>query len=145
MQRVRYGAWFLFVVVLLLFAFGSAQTKKDIHLPEEFKHFETRPCIPLHGKGGIGIVNARLFVVTKTPYNEIILRPTNDGPEHRWRGKTAAEAQLVFIHEGEVWEREALPRNFDLAKSVVISFEREKIRIFSFQDEKGCYYLHESD
>jgi hypothetical protein len=144
MQRVKYGALLLALTVLLLIASGSAQTQKDTQLPEEWKHFETRPCIPLYGIGGVGIVNERLFVLTKTPHNELILKTTKDGAEHKWRGKTAAEEQVVFIFDGRVWDSKALPHNFDLSKSVIISFEREKIRIFSFEEEQGCYYLHDS-
>ena len=144
MERVRYGALFAVLAVLLLFAFGSAQTQKNIQFPEEFKHFETRPCIPTYGKGGVGIVNEQVFVLTKAPNNEVILRPTKDGREQKWRGQTAAKKQVVFIFDGKVWEPKALPQNFDLGKSVIISFEREKIRIFDFQKESGCYYLHTS-
>jgi hypothetical protein len=144
MERVRYGALFSVLAVLLLFASGSAQAQKDTQLPEEFKHFVTRPCIPEYGKGGVGIVNEQVFVLTKTPNNELILHPTKDGREQKWRGQAAAKEQVVFIFEGKVWEAKALPRNFDLGKSVIISFEREKIRIFDFQKESGCYYLHTS-
>jgi hypothetical protein len=98
----------------------------------------------MYGKGGVGIVNEQLFVLTKTPHNELILRTTKDGADQRWSGKTAAETQVVFLFEGTVWEANALPQNFNMGKSVIISFEGEKIRIFDFQKEQGCYYLHSS-
>jgi hypothetical protein len=138
---MRYVAFFA-LVVFLLSAFSSAEKQKDSGFPEEFKHFATRPCFPIWGKGGVGAINEQVFVLTKTPHNELILRATNDGPDRRWRGKSAVEGQVVFVFEGKVWEADALPGNFNLGKSVVISFEGEKIRIFDFQTEEGCYYLH---
>jgi hypothetical protein len=139
--------WLTWVLLLCSVATGQSQsteTQNKTQLPEEFKHFATRPCLPMYGKGGVGIVNERLFVLTKTPYNELILRTTKDGPDHQWRGKTASEVQVVFIFEDRVWEAKSLPKNFNLAISVVISFEKDKIRVFSFQDEQGCYYLHKN-
>ncbi len=143
MERVRFGWSSSVLAVLLLFGFGPAQAQKKSQLPEEFKHFETRPCFPEYGKGGVGIVNEQVFVLTKSPNNEAILHPKN-GREEKWRGQNMSQEEVVFVFDDRVWEVKALPQNFNLSKSVIISFEGEKIRIFDFQKESGCYYLHKS-
>jgi hypothetical protein len=132
---------YLCLAVLLAAACASAQEPKKIEIPEEYTHFATRPCLPMYGKGGVGIVNEHLYVLTKTPHNELILKSAN-WTESRWKGKSATQRQVVFVFEGKVWTANALPRNFNLGESVIVSFEVDKIRLFDFQAEQGCYFLH---
>jgi hypothetical protein len=44
------------------------------------------------------------------------------------------------VFEGAVWSEDALPANFDLSKSTVISFESDRVRFFDFELMEGCYY-----
>ena len=47
-------------------------------------------------KGGIGIVNKRLYIVVKSANNdpnELILTPT-EGKEERWKGESATKSQI---------------------------------------------------
>jgi hypothetical protein len=47
----------------------------------------------------------------------------------------------VFFYEGKVWlPSQTLPDGFDLSRSILVSFEREKVRFFDFEKEYGAYY-----
>ena len=95
-----------------------------------------------YSKGGIGIVNENVYVVVKSAVsdqNEVILVPA-EGTEERWKGKTANQAQVVFVYAGKVWGPDNLPDQFDLSQAVVISFEVNRIRFFDFQQNAGGYY-----
>lgn len=94
-------------------------------------------------KGGVGLLNERLYVVVKTQRtgrNELIVRSI-DGAEETWHGKGVTEPEAVFFYEGRVWSSsQTLPDGFDLSRSILVSFEREKVRFFDFEKEYGAYY-----
>jgi hypothetical protein len=94
-------------------------------------------------KGGIGLLNERLYVVVRTQRtarNELIVQSTN-GAEERWHGKIVSEPEVVFFYEGKLWSSsQTLPDGFDLSRAILVSFEKEKIRFFDFQKEYGAYY-----
>jgi hypothetical protein len=101
--------------------------------------FATSRCF---SKGGIGIVNTRLYIVVKSSKgdsNELIVKPTGE-TEERWKGKSVTKAEIAFVYEGKVWSPQGVPDRFDLSKAVVVSFEGDKIRFFDFQAMAGCYY-----
>ena len=94
-------------------------------------------------KGGVGLLNERLYVVVKTQRtgrNELIVRSTN-GAEDTWRGKSVTEPEVVFFYDGKVWSQsQTLPDGFDLSRAILVSFEKEKVRFFDFEKEYGAYY-----
>jgi hypothetical protein len=48
--------------------------------------------------------------------------------------------EVVFLSAGRVWSAASLPKDFDLAKAVVISFEGDQVRFFDFNRMSGGYY-----
>lgn len=88
----------------------------------------------------IGIVNRDLYIVVNSGNKELILKRDNGTEEQRWKGKNATEDEVVFVYEGTVWSSVRLPDGFDLSKSVVVSFEGDKIRFYDFQASAGGYY-----
>lgn len=86
-------------------------------------------------KGGIGIVAPRLFIDLKSAKNELIF-----GDNTRWTGKAASDSEVaIFFHE-KVWSPQTLPRDFDLSKAAVVSFEAHRIRFFNFDKMSGGFY-----
>jgi hypothetical protein len=132
----------------LLSAQQSKQNTKGCNAAKEREMFATNRG---WSKGGIGIISEELYVVVKSARNDknelIVVPPGHLGkdqsapvPETRWKGKSISEAEVVFVYEGKVWESPSLPKGFDLSKSVVISFESDKVRFFDFQATEGGYY-----
>jgi hypothetical protein len=132
----------------LLSAQQDRQNAKGCDAAKEREMFATNRG---WSKGGIGIISEELYVVVKSARNdrnELILTPpghlgkdqTAPVPETRWKGKSISEAEVVFVYEGKVWESRSLPKGFDLSKSVVISFESDKVRFFDFRATEGGYY-----
>ena len=88
------------------------------------------------------MVNKNLYIVvksTKNDRNELIVRSTEETGE-RWRGKSVTKAEVTIVYDGKVWSPLDIPDGFDLSKSVVVSFERSRIRFFDFQMMAGGYY-----
>jgi len=132
------------LVVLLFSAPGISQNAEKQSAPKERGMFATNRLL---SKGGIGIVNRRLYIVVKSlksDSNELIVKPTEQ-TEERWKGKSVAEAEVVFVYEGKVWSSQGLPDRFDLSKAVVLSFEGDNIRFFDFQAMSGGYYTRISE
>jgi len=97
------------------------------HLP-----FQKNQCL---SKGGMGIVAKRFFVVLRSDRNELILP---DGKS--WTGRAASERECVFVLRGKVFPAGQLPKDFRLEKSVVISFEDEKVTFFECNSLSGGFY-----
>ena len=94
-------------------------------------------------KGGIGMVNKHLYVIVRSARNErneLIVKPTEE-TEARWYGKSATQTEAVIFFDGKIYSSsQNLPADFDLSKSVLVSFESEKVRFFDFQSMYGAYY-----
>jgi len=134
-MRITACAVLVLFAAALLNAQDARQDTKE-HCAEEKEMFATNRGWP---KGGLGIVNTSLYIVvkaSKTDRNELIVKPTQE-TEERWKGKRVTEGEVVFVYEGKVWESGSLPKGFDLSKSVVISFESDKVRFFDFQATEG--------
>jgi len=86
-------------------------------------------------KGGVGIVVKGLFVILDTDTNQLRL-----GDGATWKGKAATERQVVFVHDGKVIGADALPHDFNLADSLVISFESDRVSFYDFKEMSGGYY-----
>lgn len=114
------------------------------------------PANEFFAKGGIGMISEELYVVVKSAKNdrnELIVKPPGHlgrdqsapVPETRWKGKSTNEAEVVIYFESRVWSQQQLPDGFDLSRSVVVSFENDKVRYFDFRKMAGGYYrrIHE--
>ena len=86
-------------------------------------------------KGGIGIVNTNLYIVVKSDKNELLLSGAN-----KWTGQAVPAQEVVIFYEDKIWSPQVLPEGFDLSKTIVISFEADKIRFFDFGEMTGGYY-----
>jgi hypothetical protein len=131
---------FVLLISVLLQTQMNPQVGRSTKSMEKIGTFATRREF---SKGGIGLVNERLYVVVrteKTGRNELIVRPTN-GAEETWHGKSITEPEVVFFYDGKVWmPSQALPDGFDLSRAIVVSFEKDKVRFFDFEKEYGAYY-----
>jgi hypothetical protein len=107
----------------------------DFMTADEKKFMEAVPCFPEHPKGGIGIINTELSVVTKSTRNELLF----DSREN-WIGHSASTPEVVIVFDGKVWTSESLPHGFDKSKSVVVSFDENKISFYNYIRESGGYY-----
>ena len=99
--------------------------------------FATNRCL---SKGGLGIVNTSLYIAVKSAKNELLF-----GEKDTWSGLDASKPEVAVFFENKVWAPASLPKGFDLSKSVVVSFEGDKIRFFDFQTMSGGYYERISD
>ena len=86
-------------------------------------------------KGGIGIVNTHLYIDLKSATNELVL---SDG--HRWANLSREKPEVVVFFQDRIWPSDDLPREFDLSKAIIISFERDVVRFFEFEKSSGGYY-----
>lgn len=128
------------LLAVILFVGQGACQGPDSHGSKPIRRdFAANRC---YSKGGIGIVNKKLYIVVKSAnndHNELILEPT-EGKEERWKGVTVNRWQVVFVYKDNVSDADNLPEQFDLSQSVVVSFEVDKIRFYDFQQNIGCYY-----
>ena len=104
----------------------------DFVTPKEKLVMATNRCIP---KGGIGIINTDLYVVTKSGKNELQF-----GFRENWIGGSASTPEMVIVFDGKVWTPQSLPHGFDKSKSVVVFFEEKKISFYDYIRESGGYY-----
>jgi hypothetical protein len=130
------------VLTALLFTvqgFGQGTSKpplkKGANEPPTKKEVYMFATTRLVSKGGIGIINEDLFIVAKSAKNELVLK---DG--RNWTGQAAEKRELVIVFQDRVLSPVNLPKDFDLSKAVVVSFEGDIIRFFEFDDMEGGYY-----
>ena len=124
---------------------GIAQSAKKSGVPKEGNM--CTPMVRLFQKGGVVVINPYLNVVVRSSSddrNELFL-VTADGKEQSWKGKSVTKPEVVIVYEGKVYEDSGwfspdLPDQFDLSKAVVISFEKNKVQIFDFQEMRGGYH-----
>lgn len=90
-------------------------------------------------KGGMGIINEKLYIVLKSEKNELRLGSTDS-----WVGVAASQPELAIVFDGKVWSPQALPPQFDLSRAIIISFEGDKVRFFDFGKITGGYYKRSS-
>jgi len=86
-------------------------------------------------KGGIGIISKDLYIVLKSKKNELFFTAGE-----RWTGREVTSPEVVVVFEGRFWLAQELPNKFDLSKSIVVSFEGDKVRFFDFDRMSGGYY-----
>jgi hypothetical protein len=125
-----------FLVLLLFTAFGTqghSQTAMSQNIVRGKNMRVTDPCLMV--KGGLGIVNPGLYIDVNSEKNKLLF-----GKDESWSGLDWSESEIVAFFANKVWTTHSLPRDFDLSKAVIISFERERVRFFDFQAGAGCYY-----
>jgi hypothetical protein len=115
----------------LFLAQATSQTPSRPDEPQDKITFATNFFM---AKGGIGIINTNLYIDLKSNKNEIILDAGK-----RWKGKASPTQEVVIFFQGRILPQ-ALPKDFDLSKAVVISFETDKVRFFDFSKMSGGYY-----
>ena len=89
-------------------------------------------CFP---KGGLGIVDRDVYIDLRSPTNALILA---DGD--RWTGRSRGSGQVVLLWNGAPVTQEELPRDFQIEKSVLISFERGRVAFVDFPARGSGYY-----
>lgn len=97
-------------------------------------HFSRNECL---SKGGIGIISENIYINLRAEKNTILL----NGNE--WTGKGKTVPQVVLLQNGRVWSFEEEHNGFTLGKSVLVSFEGEKVFFFDFRDESGGFYVRQ--
>ncbi|HTA58798.1 MAG TPA: hypothetical protein VK805_11610 [Candidatus Baltobacteraceae bacterium] len=143
MRVVSYSAVLLIAAILVSAQVIGQGTEMRAH-PQERMMFATNRCL---SKGGVGIVNTGLYIIvksSKSDSNELIVKPTEE-TEERWKGNMVTKGEVVFVYMGKVWTSQNLPKEFDLSKAVIVSFENDKIRFYDFQATIGGYYDRISD
>lgn len=89
------------------------------------------PCLV---KGGLGLIREPLYVKVDSNSNELSIN------RYVWTGKDASVPEVVIVYQNSIWSPGSVPVGFDPHESVVISFERDKVRYFDFRQGEGCYY-----
>ena len=92
-------------------------------------------CFP---KGGLGIITVDLYIVLNSTKNELILKSGQ-----RWSGEGVRTPELVVVFGDRVWHQNDLPRDFDLSKAVVVSFEANAVKFAQLDSMFGGYYDYE--
>ncbi|MGA2434829.1 MAG: hypothetical protein ABSG25_06045 [Bryobacteraceae bacterium] len=90
-----------------------------------------------HGRlGNIDGHEGLFALVGATTKNELIV-----GRYNRWVGLDASRPEIAIFFDHKVWSPGSLPEQFDLSKSIVISFEKDRIVFFHFPRMQGGYYM----
>jgi len=97
-------------------------------------------------KGGVGVIRDGIFVDARAKTNELIIQNRDrkgplDPPDTRWTGKDSSEPEVVVIFERKAWAQSSLPKDFDLSKAVVVSFEPDRVRIVDFVERRSGWYI----
>ena len=129
MKYLRYGV--LAIAMSAICACAQLSNTKDVH-PNRIMG---NRCI---AKGGIGIITADLYIVLNSAKNELILK----SGQH-WSGENVGVPELVVVFENKVWHQNDLPRNFDLSRAFVVSFEADSVKFAQLNSMTGGYYEYE--
>lgn len=122
--------------LLFFAALTACKGRYDAGLPHfmnsaERKQMHRGPCF---AQDGFGIVRDPLSIKVSSSKNELSIN------RYIWTGKDASVPEVVIVYQNGVWPPGAVPVGFDPHESIVISFEREKVRYFDFRQGEGCYY-----
>jgi hypothetical protein len=117
------------LLVLAFASYASSQAPRR-QVPEPPVSFATNECLQ---KGGVGIVRPSLYIYLRTERNQLLLA---DGK--KWTGKKTEQPEIVIVFHGQVWRQ--VPEDFDLAAATVLSFEKDRVRFFDFNQMEGGFY-----
>jgi hypothetical protein len=92
----------------------------------------TRAYIP---KGKVGVVADEVYVALNSERNTLLI-----GNNREWTGRPSHEKQVVMAFEGAIVDPSALPSEFALEKSVVVSFENEKVYFWNASEKRLGFY-----
>lgn len=127
---------FLTILLTTLFSNQSFSQKAKTHNTARGKKMFAKD--EYFAKGGIGIIDKDLYIVVKSAKDDKNALILSDG--NKWAGLQAGTPEVVIFYENKILSPQALPSQFDLSNSVVISFENNKIRFFDFRAMEGGYY-----
>jgi hypothetical protein len=130
--RWKDSRWYLSGVAIQIFEKGKTRKCSMRQVRSGTDTFATNECF---AKGGLGIVNPNVYIDLKSDKNELLL---NAG--HKWAGQSASTQEVAIFFDNRIWSPQAIPDGFDLSKSVVISFEGDKVRFFDFGKMSGGFY-----
>jgi hypothetical protein len=103
--------------------------------PPELKKMERYRLIT---KTGGGAIKKHIYVITNSPVNKISFPDGN-----RWQGAQYQVAQVVVVWHNQVVDMSALPEDFDLQESVIVSFHPAHV---DFLDpETGVIFYYDRD
>jgi hypothetical protein len=128
MIKLAFAAIAVGAIVLIIAA-------KVFSSPPEQKKMERYRLIT---KTGGGAIKKRIYVITNSPVNKITFP---DGK--RWQGAQFQVAQVVVVWRNQVVDMNALPKDFDIQESVIVSFHPTHV---DFLDpEIGVIYYYDRD
>ena len=59
----------------------------------------------------------------------------------RWEGKSDDTPEVVVVFDRCIFDLGSVPEDFDLSKSIVVSFEGERVQYFDFRDRYGGSFV----
>jgi hypothetical protein len=87
-------------------------------------------------KGGIGLIDTSLSIITISPANELLIA----GGIH-WQGESASVPQLVVVRNDSVILESSVTEETDFSNAIAVSFESDTIRFFDAKHWTGGYYV----
>jgi hypothetical protein len=128
MRYLRYAVMAIAIAIAAACACAQQASTKD----ERPNQIAGNRCI---AKGGIGIINVDLYVSLNAAKNELILKGGQ-----RWSGERVGTPELVIVFGDRVWHQKDIPRNFDLSRAIVVSFETDSVKFAQLDSMAGGYY-----
>ncbi len=138
----------LFIVTFGLFAsinpmetFKKIEEKSGVGFPETLEAFKTLAFdSKLIAKGGVGVIEKDVHVLLISSKNSIVSRLSGE-----WHGQSKDVNEVVIVFEGKVFTSTEIQDvdGFDLANCILVSFQRERVRVFNFKKFVGGYYSRE--
>lgn len=92
----------------------------------------------LYRQGGFGIVTGDVYINLNSTVNEIIY-----AGDKKWKGKIKKYREIVIIFSGKPVATDALPKDFELSKAIIVSFEGSKVRVLGYICENSGFYERE--
>lgn len=123
---------------LLVVALGAHDWAHSASADEPVGCAETRRMSmgdEFFAKGGLGIVNAEVYIDLRSRSNELVLKNGT-----RWTGREREAAQLLILWKNMPVAEGEIPADFELTKSILVSFERARVTFVDFQAGRSGFY-----
>lgn len=88
--------------------------------------------------GGMGVISDSIYIVVQSDKNELLL-PKGQ----RWIGSSRSTMQRVCISGNTVYEDAARWGQLPLDRTIMVSFEGDRIYFFDFKNVRGGFYERE--
>jgi hypothetical protein len=122
-----------FFVTVLSIAFLMRSSASEEPIPKVKAELEENCCI---SKGGVGIINPDVYVVTDSEKNEIIL-----GKNHKlWLGLSRDKPQTMIVLGDQVIDPNDPPKSYRLENAIIISFEAQRIKFLDLGGKQAGFY-----